>query len=185
MSKSKIIICSLIGLIAAGAVVGLVVYHRLMTEPAALLSSLSPKQGISLNRIHHVATRDGVKEWSLDAESAQYLPEDNKTVFKDVSVTFFLKDGKDVSLNSSDGILFTNTKDMEVWGDVVVLSGPYEFNTDKLRYEHKTRTIFTETPISIKGNRMKITGDSMSYGIQTEQVSVKGKVNAVFESRAL
>jgi len=53
-------------------------------------------------------------------------------------------------------------------------------NTDKLRYEHKTQTISTDTPIVIKGDRMEITGDSMIFNLQTEQVVVWGRVQAVF-----
>jgi LPS export ABC transporter protein LptC len=74
---------------------------------------------------------------------------------------------------------------MEVWGNVVVRSGPYQLNTDKLRYEHKTKTISTETPVLIKGDRMEITGDSMIFNLDTEQVVVWGGVKAVFESSTL
>jgi len=185
MSKTKTVLYCLIGLIVAGIVFGLASYHRFREEPANLLSILPKNKDVSLNNIHHVATRDGVKEWMLDAKSAQYETANNKTIFKDISVTFFLKDGKTVHLNSRDGLLLTDTKDMEVWGDVVVRSGPYKLNTDKLRYEHKTRTISAETPIAIKGDRMKITGNSIIFNLKTEQVIVLGKVNAIFENRIL
>lgn len=185
MSKTKTVLYCLIGLIVAGIVFGLVSYHRFREEPADLLSVLPKNKAVSLNNIHHVATRDGVKEWTLDAESAQYENTDNKTVFKNISAVFFLKDGQTVRLKSRDGLLLTDTKDMEVWGDVVVQSGPYVLNTDRLCYEHKTRTISTETPIAIRGDSIEITGDSMIFNLETEQVEVLGKVNALFESRAL
>ena len=185
MSKVKTVLYCLIGLMVAGIGFGLASYHRLREEPRALLSVLPKNRDVSLNHIHHVATRDGVKEWTLDAESAQYQRADNKTVFKDILATFFLNDGKTLHLNSCDGVLLTDTKDMEVWGDVVVRGGGYELNADKLRYEHKTQTISTETPIVIKGNGIEITGDSMTFNVQTEQVVVWGRVRAVFENRTL
>ena len=185
MSKVKTVLYCLIGLMVAGVGFGLASYHRLREEPRALLSVLPKETDVSLNHIHHVATRDGVKEWTLDAESAQYQRADNKTVFKDILATFFLNDGKTLHLNSRDGVLLTDTKDMEVWGDVVVRGGGYELNADKLRYEYKTQTISTETPIVIKGNGMEITGDSMAFNVQTEQVVVWGRVKAVFENRTL
>jgi LPS export ABC transporter protein LptC len=185
VSKAKTVLYGLIGLMVAGIGFGLVGYHRVREEPKALLSVLPKNTDVSLNRIHHVATRDGVKEWTLDAESAQYQKADNKTVFKDILATFFLNDGKTLHLNSRDGVLLTDTKDMEVWGDVVVQSSLYELNTDKLRYEHKTRTIFTETPIVIKGNGMEITGQGMTFNLQTERVVVRGRVKTLFENRTL
>jgi len=172
----------LIGLIVAvGIGLLLVSYHRLKEEPRRLVSVLPENMDVSLNRIHHVATRDGVKQWMLDAESAQYQKRDNKTVFKEVSVSFFLKDGKTMHLTSRDGLLLTDTKDMEVWGDVVVRNGPYELNTDKLRYDYKTQSISAEAPIVIKGNRMNFSGDSMTFNLQTEEIVVWGRVKAVLE----
>ncbi len=183
MSKVKIVLYCLIGVMVAG--IGFARYHHLREEPRALLSLLPKNTDVSLNHIHHVATRDGVKEWTLDAESAQFQRADNKTLFKDISVTFFLNDGKTLHLNGRDGILMTDSKDMEVWGDVVVRNSGYEFNADKLLYEHKSHTISTKTPIVIKGNGMEVTGDSMTFNLQTEQVMVQGRVKAVFESRTL
>ena len=185
MSKVKAILYCLAVLMVAGIGIGLVSYHRLREEPRALHSVLPKNGDVSLNRIHHVATRDGVKEWTLDAESAQYEKAGSKTVFKDICVTFFLDDGKTIRLNSCGGGVLTDTKDMEVWGDVVARSGTYELNTDKLRYQHKTQTIFTETPVVIKGGGMEITGDSLTFNLQTEQVVVLGRVKAVFESLTL
>jgi len=186
MSKvKKRVLCCLIGLIVAGIVLWLASYYRFKEEPRRLVSVLPENMDVSLNRIHHVATRVGVKQWTLDAESAQYQKGDNKTIFKEVSVTFFLKDGKTMHLTSRDGLLLTDTKNMEVWGDVVVRSGPYELNTDKLRYDYKTQSISAEAPIVIKGNRMNLSGDSMTFNLQTEEIVVWGKVRAVFESFTL
>ena len=179
MSKVKTVLYCLIGLMVAG--IGFMSYHRFREEPRGLLSILPKTRDVSLNHIHHVATRDGAREWTLDAESAQYQKADNKTVFKDIVATFFLKHGKSIHLNSRDGVLLTNTKDMEVWGDVVVRNGQYELNTDKLRYEHKTQTISTVTPVVIKGDCMEITGDNMIFNLQTEQIVVWGRVKAVLE----
>lgn len=176
---SKGILYCLIGLLVACA--GLIGYRCFREDPEALLSVLPKTTDMTLNHIHHVATRDGIKEWVLDAESAQYQKSDNKTGFKDVSVTFFLKDGKTVDLSSSDGVLLTDTRDMEAWNDVTVWNGQYELKTDKLRYEHQTQTISTDTPFVIKGNGMEMTGESMTYNLQTEKATVSGSVKAVFE----
>ncbi len=185
MSKVKIAFYCLIGLAVAGIGFGWTAYHRLREAPETLRSVL-PKDGdVSLNRIHHVATRDGTKEWTLDAKSAHYQKADNKTVFKDIAATFYLENGDTISLDCRDGVLMTDTKDVEVWGDVVARSGAYELNTERLRYEHKTQTMITDTPVVIKGNRMEIAGSSMAFNLRTEQVVVRGRVKAVFKDFTL
>ncbi|MBW1859666.1 MAG: LPS export ABC transporter periplasmic protein LptC [Deltaproteobacteria bacterium] len=160
-------------------------------EPVSLESVMPKKSDVCLNRIHHVATRDGVihhvatrdgvKEWTLDAESAQYEKAGSKTVFKDISATFFLEGGRDVTLSSRDGVLLTDTKDMEIWGDVVARSGSYQLNTNRIRYDHKAQVLSTKTPIVIKGKGLEITGDRMTFDLQTEHVVVQGQVQAVLE----
>jgi LPS export ABC transporter protein LptC len=154
-------------------------------EPVTLESVIPKKSDVCLNRIHHVATRDGVKEWMLDADSAQYEKAGGKTLFKNICATFFLEGGRAVTLNSRDGVLSTDTKDMEIWGDVVARSGSYELNTNRIRYNHKAQVLSTKTPVVIKGKGLEITGDRMSFDLQTEHVVVQGRVEAVIESLTL
>ena len=154
-------------------------------EGVTLKSVLPQKTDVSLNHIHHVATRDGVKEWMLDAESAQYEKAGSKTVFKGIRATFFLEGGRAVTVNSREGVLSTDTKDMEIWGDVVARSGPYQLNTNRVLYDHKAQVLATKTPVVIKGGGMEITGDRMTFDLQTEHVVVQGRVEAVIENFGL
>ena len=41
------------------------------TAPDAEDSAQEENQDLTLNQVHHVATRDGKTEWTLDADSAQ------------------------------------------------------------------------------------------------------------------
>jgi LPS export ABC transporter protein LptC len=181
MSKTHAILLCLIGLILAGIGVGLVSNRHLSNGSEDSVPILPKGKDVSLNRIHQVATRDGFKEWILDAESAQYDKAENKTILTDVSATFFLKDGGNVQLTSRYGVLLTDTKDMEVSKDVVVRSGPYELKTESLCYDHKSRSISTDVPIVVRGNGMHVTGKSMIFSLNTERAVLRGAVEAVFE----
>lgn len=182
MSKIHAILFCLIGLILAGVGVELVGNQHLSKGPDDLVSILPTSEDVSLNRIHQVATRDGVKEWMLDATSARYDKAENKAILKDVSATFFLKDGREMQLTSRHGVLLTDTKDMEVSKDVVVRSGPYELETERLFYDHKRRSIATDVPIIVRGNGVRVTGKSMLFSLDTERAVLTGAVEAVFES---
>jgi LPS export ABC transporter protein LptC len=184
MSKSKnhVILLCLVGLILAGIGAGLIREQHLSKGPDDLVSILPTSEDVSLNRIHQVATRDGVKEWMLDATSARYDKAENKAVLKDLSATFFLKDGRKIHLTSRHGVLLTDTKDMEVSKDVVVRSGPYELETERLFYDHKHRSISTDVPIIVRANGVRVTGKSMLFSLDTERAVLTGAVEAVFEN---
>ena len=116
MSKLKTALYCSIGLAVVGLGFGFMSYLRVKEEPKALHSALHKESDVSLNRIHHVATRDGIKEWTLDAESAQYEKADNKTVFKDLVATFFLEDGNIIRTKGLKYItLPDNWLKMEYW----------------------------------------------------------------------
>jgi LPS export ABC transporter protein LptC len=131
--------------------------------------------------VRHVATKDGRTEWAVEAESALCHREGNKTLFKDVAATFFLEGGKEVHLTGKEGLLLSDTKDMEISGTVVLKSGLYELNTEKLKYRHGSKSISTDSPVKIQGKLMRLTGNSMEFDLVTERLIVMGRVQAVME----
>jgi len=169
----------------AGLAVGLVRFHDLKKDPEAALALLPENSDGSLNNIHHVATRDGVKEWTLDAESVRYKKSENKSILKGVTITFFLKNGESVQVTGDDGVFLTDTKNMEISGNVVVRNGSNEMKTERLRYDHKNRSVFTDTPIAVQGDGIRLRGNNMAFSFGSEQATVSGDVDAVFENLSM
>ncbi len=185
MLRLRIILFCIMGLILVGLAVGLLKYQRLKEEPETALSLLGEKSNVSLDTIHHVATRDGVKEWVLDAQSVQYRAAEKTTILKGVSVTFFLEDGETIYLTGNDGILFTSTKDMELSGNVVVQSGSHELKTEELYYDYQARSVSTNTPVTVKGDGVWLSGNNMKFSFEDQKGAVWGNVRAVFENSQL
>ena len=173
------------GLLLIGLAAGWLKYQRIKKEPETALAFLAKKSNVNLNTIHHVATRDGVKEWMLDAQSVEYQAAGKKTILKGVSVTFFLEDGKILYLTGNDGILFTSSKNMELSGNVVVKSGSHKLKTEELYYDHKTRSVSTNTPVMVKGDGVWLSGNNMKFSFEDQQGAVWGNVRAVFENSQL
>lgn len=185
MSKVRLVLICLIGLMLVGFTVGVLSYRRIRTEPAEMGSSLGAETDVTLNRVHHASNRDGAREWTLDAESAEYIKDQNKTVFKSVFATFFLNNGQKVSLAGKEGVLFTDTKDIEVWGDVIVRSGPYVLETQKLCYDHEKKVLYTDTKISVRGEGMYLDGDALSLHFGAHEAVVTGHVEATLRHQWL
>lgn len=135
--------------------------------------------GQLLGKVSHTATRDGVKEWSLEAESAQILEEENRVVLSQLSVVFFTKEGE-VFLTARKGLLQTDTKDIEVTGNVVVKNEGYRLESEKLQYERRRHVLLTNEPVEITGESSRLTADSMAFDLRTNKTYFKGNVEGVF-----
>ncbi|MCG6974175.1 MAG: LPS export ABC transporter periplasmic protein LptC [Desulfobacterales bacterium] len=138
------------------------------------------KANISIGRAHQTATRNGIKEWSLDAASADYMTEKNQAVFKDLSLTFFLKDRTKVYVTADRGLLKTDSNDMEISNNVVVKYSRYKLRCESLYYEHKKRIIVANVPVNITGDSFQLVADAMSLNLNTNRTLFEGKVKGTF-----
>jgi LPS export ABC transporter protein LptC len=174
--KLKLILLSVI-LIALGATIAVFVSHRrVLDKEENIVSSIQSKANISIGKAHQTATRNGIKEWSLDAASVNYIVKKNQAIFRDVSVIFYLKDKTEVYLTANKGILNTDSNNMELFGNVVVKNAKYRLKTENLHYKHNKRVIFSKVPVIITGAAFDFAADSMSINLNTNNTMLEGKV---------
>lgn len=155
-------------------------YRHILEKNDTLVSIVDNKSNVSIGRAHQTATRDGRKEWSLDAASADYMDKNNQAVFKDLSLTFFLKDNTEVYLTANQGILKTDSNDIEINGNVLVTNTSYKLRCENLYYAHKKRIIFSKVPVNIIGDSFELVADSMSLNLNTNRTLFEGKVKGTF-----
>ena len=153
-------------------------YRRVSEAPEMLLSSIKDGAKLSLGKIRQTATRDGKKEWSLEADSANYIDTEDKVVLKKLFVTYYIEDHGEVYLDADDGILHTDTNDIEFSGNVVIKNEDYQLETDSLSYEHKQRIIYTDDPVHIWGESSEIYADSLTYDLKQNVIALTGNVAA-------
>lgn len=131
---------------------------------------------ISFTGIRHTAYQKGVKQWFLKADTVDYINEDNKAIFNILKVSFFQKTGYPIIVTSDKGIWRTNSNDLEVTGNVVIKSEPYELLTKKLTYHHNTKKFSTDTPVQIKGNSLALSSKAMVYDLNTNRIYLSEQV---------
>lgn len=153
-------------------------YRNVQKTPETLSESLPKDVDIVLNDVHHESTRHGIKEWAMDAGRAVYLNSENKVLFEDISATFFLKDGGTVLLTGQEGVLNTETQDMDITGNVVALGRGYEIRTEALSYRHQKGIIYSTVPFLIVGSTMQLAGHGMQFDFDSGKLSVQEKVKA-------
>ena len=181
--KLQFFLISLIFL-AFGVVLIIFLQYRHVLEKNDITFSFGQnKANISIGKAHQTATRNGRKEWSLDAASADYMDKDSQAIFKDLSVTFYLKDETMVYITANEGILKTDSNDMEIYGNVVVKNKDYKLKCENLYYKHDKRIIFSKVPVNITGYSFELVADSVSLNLNTNKALFEGKVKGTFSER--
>lgn len=178
--KIKIIIISIISIALAAVVFIFVKYRNTIREVQELTASVPLGVNLSIDEIHHTATRDGKKEWRLDADSAQYMNAEKQVRLKVLSMTFYLEDQSELILTADSGVLMTASKDVVVNGNVVVKSNDAHFSTDELHYRHDQRMLYAESPVKIKGDTFQLTAESMRLDLTNNRATFKGNVMGIF-----
>jgi len=174
--KTKIVLIAFI-LIVAGILVSVFVNYRKVLDKVDT-SFLPENTGatLSMKRLRQTATRDGIKEWSLDAGSAQFVDGKKQAVLKDLSVTFYPKDGQPVFVTADEGILKIDSNDIEASGNVVVKREGYRLDTDSIQYEHRHRVIHARRPVKITAEAFDLAADAMSFELDTKKTELRGNV---------
>jgi LPS export ABC transporter protein LptC len=178
--KLKLILLSVI-LGASGVTLAAFVTHRgILEKEETVVSDIRNNANISIGKAHQTATRNGIKEWNLDAASVNYIVERNQAIFQDMSITFYLKDKTQVYLTANKGILKTDSNDMDIFGDVLVKNSTYRLKTENLFYRHNQRIIFSKVPVKITGAAFDLVANSMSLNLNTNKIMLEGKVEGTF-----
>ena len=166
-------------LVSVGTVVSVFIgYRQVSNTPEMLITSLKEGANLSLGKIRQTATRDGKKEWSLEADSANYMEADNKVDLKNLSVVYFLEDNREVYLKADQGILQTDTNDIEFSGNVVIRNEEYQMKTEHLNYGHGQRIIICDQSIRILGKGAELTAESAKYDLNADKIVLNGNVVA-------
>ena len=142
------------------------------------LKSAQPEQ--ELREFNIVQTNNGKKQWELEAQEAQVYEKTDQAIAKDIKVKFFEDEVVSSILTAEKGILNTDSGDMEVEGNVVVISlvQKSKIETEKLWYIAKEEKIVSDKFVKQTREDAIITG----YGFETDpglrKVVIKKDVKA-------
>ncbi|MBW1643512.1 MAG: LPS export ABC transporter periplasmic protein LptC [Deltaproteobacteria bacterium] len=170
----RIILISVI-IVTVSLIIGYYIGKRhTFSGPEELISSIKNDASISIDTVHQETTRDGKKEWSLDASSVQYIIKKKRAIFNDLSAIYFLKGDKKIYLTANKGILNTESNDIEILGNVVVKNDDYKLNTEILFYDHEKRKIYSRAPVKIFDGSSTLMAKSMSIDLNTNNLTFSG-----------
>ena len=181
MRRIKITLSILI-VITVGWVVGAFIKNSWNTQDQSRRKIPEPKKSqasMEIKDVHYSHTNeDALKEWELNAKSAQFFKEKNLVIFKDVVVTFYSKEGKRYTLTGDQGQLFTDTQNIILTGSVVGKGYQGEFHTNSLKYDAQERKMRTSDKVRFQGKQLGVEGVGMVVDVEKERLSLLNDVRA-------
>lgn len=168
-----------------GVVIAVFIGYRTVSNPEEMILSsvIQDDATISIERIQQTSTKDGIKEWSLDADSAQFDENKKQAVFNGLSVVFYMQDGQTVRLTARKGYLNTETRDMSIQGDVVADDGDFRMKTEHLDYKHQRRLLKAPKPVQISGISFHLNAETAQYDLISNKSTFIGNVEGVIFDR--
>ena len=82
LKKLKLFFLAFIVISLAAVIAVFINYRRILENPEKLISSFPVDSNLSIGKIHQTSTKNGVKEFSLDAASAYYTASKKNGGFK-------------------------------------------------------------------------------------------------------
>jgi LPS export ABC transporter protein LptC len=155
-------------------------YREFSDNPAKLADAIPEGTDIAIGQIRHTSVRDGRKEWSLEAASANYSGDTKEALFNEVQVIFFLENDREVMVKGQKGRLKTDTNDITVSGDVTVEDADYKLTAQQIQYDHVDRKVDIPVPVTITGQGIELHADQMTVDLASETALLEGAVKGVF-----
>jgi len=150
------------------------------TVPVPEIPEKTGDADMHLDKIHYTSTNgQGVKEWELKASTANYFKDKNVAEFEDVDVIFYSEEERTFTVRGDIGILNTETKDIELSGNVIGTSSDgYQFQTEFLAYEAAKQQATTDKKVLLKSPQFNLEGWGMVMDLEKEKVFLLKDVRA-------
>lgn len=132
------------------------------------------KNAVTMKGFTLVQTISGNKKLEIKAEEAQIFPKEKIIKFNVVKAKYFDK-GKEISdLKSNEGLIYTDTNDMEISGNVVLITqDKSKLETEKLKWADKAGKLITDKFVKVTKGDNIMTGIGMESDMMLENVLIK------------
>jgi LPS export ABC transporter protein LptC len=177
--KKTLLSAALVAVLVFSITVLLVFRESKKISQETILKIISDKADLEVKNVIYREVGDDDLKWEIRAERASYMKKENKALFDKVELKIHLSQGKTYVMTGDKGRLDTDTKDMEISGNVEIVSDSGErFETDCLQYSYKEKRLHTEAKVVMKTPKMQISGVGMSLSLANKDMVLLSKVHA-------
>jgi LPS export ABC transporter protein LptC len=133
-----------------------------------------------IQNFHRVEIRDGEKVWELKAEEAQYLPESDEVVVRNLRASFFRDDGGEVVITGGKGhvrLVDRELRRIRVRDNVVVHVEEFVIKVDDATYSRDLDRIVARGPVHIVGDTLELRGRGMNIDVERSSFTIDTSVH--------
>ena len=180
-SKKIIIILSILVVVLAAFVI-VAVIRNVSNKPKNVLKILPDHVDLQIKDFVYTEVGAANSKWEIRAQTAQYNKKQNLAVFDRVQIKLTTAEKKVYQMTGDKGQMLTDKKDIEIKGNVVIISDSGDrFTTDYLKYSDAEKKFYTDAPVLMENKQMKIMGKGLALFMNTGELnllsSVKAKIN--------
>ncbi|WP_419662751.1 conserved uncharacterized protein, Lipopolysccharide-assembly, LptC-related [Desulfosarcina variabilis str. Montpellier] len=179
MNKRRLIkrlLLTVLALALTAMVIIFVSYRQVTQNPEVLLSQIKEEADMHLSKIRQTATKNGIREWRMEAESASLVNKKKTMLLVNPNVEVFMTDGDNVHLTADEGIIYTDSNRLAVSGNVVAKTRLYQFRTESVVYDPDTRELRSDTPITVSSESVSLKANTMTMKLSSRITFFEGGV---------
>lgn len=166
-----------ISLAAVLAVTASLVVDLYKTPPKTLLKVLADNVDLQVKDVLFTDVGYSGEKLEIRADTARYHRQDKTAFFDRVRIKMVTPEGRIFRMTGNQGMLRTDTKDIEISGNVEILSDQGDrLHTDVLHYTHAKSAVHTDGAVSMWGDRMQISGVGMNINLKEGHLSLHSRV---------
>jgi LPS export ABC transporter protein LptC len=139
-------------------------------------TTIAPEKQGEMEKIKLTEIQEGVKKWVLTADNADYLKDKDKIYLTNVRVEVFGKDNDktsdDIIITGDTGFIGVQSRDLTLVGNVHANTADYEFTSDLVHYDPKTRILTAPGPIKVQGPRLYTEGTNMTVDLKINKLDL-------------
>jgi LPS export ABC transporter protein LptC len=184
LNKKTWVILGLALVVVLAAITFLVIDFGSKTSPKTLLKVMADNVDLQVKNVIYTDVGQSGEKWEIKADTARYLKKENLALFDKVQIKLVTSDGKTFLMTGDRAKLQTDTKNIEISGNVEIVSDRGDrFRTDMLRYTDADSTVHTDGAVTMGGGQMKIGASGMTLNIKKGHLSLLSKVKGQIQGK--
>jgi len=179
--SARILLAGFILLLTALLVV-LVVGNIRSGPPEAILDVVRPDADLAMQKINYTETQDGVRKWSLRADSATHDFKGKVAAVENIDMVIYDPLRGDISVRAKSGRFDMAKGVVTLRGDVVLqnVSGQSIY-TERLDFIDAKNQLRTDEDVKVLAGNIDLTGTGMRYDLELGKLTILSSVMAEFK----
>jgi LPS export ABC transporter protein LptC len=150
-------------------------------EPGkALLNIMSDRVDLQVRNVHYTEVGESGMKWEITADTARYQKRENMAFFDKLTVRLVTKDGKTFVMTGDRGRFNTESRDIEIDGNVGIVSENGDrFTTERIQYRNVDKVMETDRPVVMENKSVRVSGVGMIFSLDGQKLTILSQVRAI------